>query len=96
MARDADDVDEGVRPLLEDGGYEMNPRQFLKEYEQSHARDRLVDVVYEEMVEYCEMNDITTDDVGTDELEELAEGFVKRGFGVSESRSTRQSKETWE
>lgn len=66
----------------------MNARTFLQQFEESHDRDRLVDVVYDEMVEFCQENDITTDDISTPMLERLAEGFVTRGLGVPESDDT--------
>lgn len=41
----------------------MNPRTFLKQFEQSADRDRLVDVVYDEMAAFCKENDITENDL---------------------------------
>lgn len=48
----------------------------------------MVDVVYDEMVGFCQEEDITTDDISTPMLERLADGFVARGFGVPESDET--------
>ena len=74
----------------------MNPRTFLQEFEQSADRDRLVDVVYDEMAGYCMENDITEDEISTPELELLAEGVVKRGLGVPESNETELNKKVWD
>jgi hypothetical protein len=73
----------------------MNSRKFLKEFEQSADRERMVDIIYNEMVAFCKENDITEDDISTPTLERLAEGFVERGFGVSPSEETRQSQERY-
>jgi hypothetical protein len=70
----------------------MNPRTFLQEFEESADRERLVDVVYDEMVAYCKENDITSNEVDTPTLERLAEGFVERGFGVPPSYKTLSAK----
>ncbi len=70
----------------------MNPRTFLQEFEESADRDRLVDVVYDEMAGYCMDNDITENEISTPVLEQLAEGFVKRGLGVRPSDETELSK----
>jgi hypothetical protein len=70
----------------------MNARTFLQQFEESHDRDRMVDIIYDEMVEYCRENDITEDDVSTPTLERLAEGFVERGFGIGPSDSTLDAK----
>lgn len=74
----------------------MNPRTFLQEFEQSTDHERLVDVIYDEMVEFCRDNDITLDDISNDEMEQVAEGFVQRGFGVPESDETATSRNEWE
>ena len=66
----------------------MNARTFLQRFEESSDRDRMVDVVYDEMVEFCQEEGITTDDISTPMLERLADGFVARGFGVPESDET--------
>lgn len=58
----------------------MNPRTFLKRFAASTDRDRMVDLVYDEMVEYCRSNDIPENEISTTEIERLAEGFVSRGF----------------
>lgn len=73
----------------------MNERTFLKQFEESYDRDRLVDVVYDEMVRYCRENDITENDIETEKLEELAEGFVTRGFGLPPSEETIKSDYRW-
>ncbi len=70
----------------------MNARTFLKQFEESHDRDRMVDIIYDEMVEFCRANDITEDDLSTPTLERLAEGFVERGFGVGPSERTALAK----
>lgn len=70
----------------------MNARTFLKQFEASHDRDRMVDIIYDEMVEYCRENDITETDVSTPTLERLAEGFVERGFGIGPSAETLSSR----
>ena len=66
----------------------MNPRTFLQRFEESADRDRLVDIVYDEMVAFCKEEDITTDDISTPMLERLADGFVERGLGVPPSDET--------
>jgi hypothetical protein len=66
----------------------MNPRTFLQKFEESAERDRLVDLVYDEMVSFCRENDITEDELSTPALEQLAEGFVERGLGVPTSDET--------
>lgn len=58
----------------------MNPRNFLKQFGKDIDHDRMVTAVYGCMVEYCRANDITEDDISTEDLEAIAEGFVKRGF----------------
>ena len=70
----------------------MNPRQFLQEFEESADRDRLVDVVYDEMAGYCKNNNITEDEISTPMLEQLAEGVVERGLGVRPSDETEYAK----
>lgn len=64
----------------------MHPREFLKELEESPERERLVDVVFEEMVEYCERNDIHLNELDNDDLSDLADSFVERGFGIPPSK----------
>jgi len=73
----------------------MNPRTFLQEFEQSVDRDRLVDVVYDEMAGYCMDNDITEDEISTPTLEALAEGLVERGLGVPPSEDTVTTERDW-
>lgn len=73
----------------------MNPRTLLKEMESSPARDRFVDAVYDEMARYCQEHNVSVDDLSNEELEELAEGFVTRGFGISQSDSTKSAKERY-
>lgn len=58
----------------------MHPRNFLKELAESADRERLVTAVYDEMLQYCEANNITETELPSDELESLAEGFVTRGL----------------
>ncbi|AGM11540.1 hypothetical protein M199_gp126 [Halogranum tailed virus 1] len=58
----------------------MNPAKFLKDFEADTDRDRLVNLVYDEMVAYCRKANISIDDISNDELEQLAEAFVDRGF----------------
>lgn len=74
----------------------MNPRTFLKEFEQAADHERLVDLMYDEMAAYCRENNVTTDDVSNEALEQLAEGFVKRGFGVPESDETAMARTEWD
>ena len=66
----------------------MNERTFLKQFEQSVDSDRLVELVYDEMVSFCRGEEITEDDISTPKLERLAEGVVERGLGVPESDET--------
>lgn len=66
----------------------MNLRTFLKEFESSPDRDRMVDAVYDEFAHYCRENDIGEDDISTPVLRRLAEGFVERGFGLPPSEET--------
>jgi len=63
----------------------MNERTFLKRFAESADRDRMVNVVYDEFVQYCEDNGITEDELSTEEVEELAEGFVDRGLSFSQT-----------
>lgn len=70
----------------------MNPRTFLQKFEESADRDRLVDVVYDEMAGYCMDNDITEDDISTPMLEQIAEGVVERGLGIPPSEDTTRPK----
>lgn len=58
----------------------MNPRTFLKQFAEDIDRDRMINMVFDEMVEYCEDNGISLDELSNEELEEIAEGFVARGF----------------
>lgn len=74
----------------------MNERTFLKRFEESVDRDRLVDQVYDEMVGFCRAEGITEDEISTPELEALAEGFVKRGFGLSPSSQTLESQQQYQ
>lgn len=60
----------------------MNERTFLQRFANDIDRDRLVWLIYDEMVGYCQKNGIVTQEIGNETLEELAEGFVRRGFGV--------------
>ena len=66
----------------------MNERTFLKQFEQSVDSDRLVELVYDEMVSFCRENKITENAISTHNLEQLADGFVKRGFGVPPNDNT--------
>lgn len=61
--------------------------------EESAYRDRLIEAVHEEFVDYCKENHITTGDIESARLEELSEAFVERGFGVPVSDETEESKE---
>lgn len=67
----------------------MNPHTFLKTFAQHIDRERMVTAVYGEMVEYCQKNDITEDDISTEDLEALAEGFVNRGFTFEDEQKGR-------
>jgi len=58
----------------------MHPRDFLKGFAEDVDRDRLVEAVHREMLDYCQKNNVTLDEVGSDELWELADGFVTRGL----------------
>lgn len=64
----------------------MNERTFLKDFAESADRDRMVDVVYDEFIEYCKNNNITEDELSAEEMEELAEGFVDRGLSFSQTK----------
>lgn len=66
----------------------MNARTFLQQFEESADRDRMVDVVYDEMAGFCKDEGITEDELSTPMLERLAEGFVERGLGVPPSDET--------
>lgn len=72
----------------------MNPAKFLKQFEQDVDRDRLVDVIYDEFALYCRENNISVDDISNDELEQLAEAYVARGFNV-EPESIESVNEDW-
>jgi hypothetical protein len=63
----------------------MNERTFLKQFAESADRDRMVSAVYLEFVQYCENNGITEDELSSEEIDELAEGFVDRGLSFSQT-----------
>lgn len=69
----------------------MNERTFLKQFEQSKHRDRLVSETYKRFMRYCNENDITTNEISYDTLEELSEAFVDRGLGVGRSTQTQEA-----
>lgn len=73
----------------------MNPRTFLKRFEASVDRERLMWAIFDEMQAFARSEGITIDDVSHDEMEQLADAFVERGLAVPRSDETRQATQDW-
>lgn len=54
---------------------------FLEQFEE-YGRTSIENTVYDMMAEFCEYNDISTEEYSREDLEEFAEAFVERGFTV--------------
>ena len=69
----------------------MNPRKFLKQFEQSEQKERLVHFVEGAMVDYCVEEQTPSNELPDTTIRDLAEDVVERGLGESQRYEARRA-----